>query len=363
MKIVIDARESGSSTGRYIDKLIKYLQKTDKTNEYYLLLKSGRAKAYEDADINFHVVQCDIKEFTFAEQFQLKKLIEDLRPDLVHFGMVQQPVLYRGEVVTTMHDLTTLRFTNKSKNAVVFKIKQFVYKYVNKIVAKKSRVIITPSEFVKNDIVEFAKINPDKITVTPEAADRILEKPEPVQELIDKKYIMYVGRHQSHKNLEQLIKAHQKLLAINPDLFLAVAGKKDRVTKILEKNIDSKGYRNILFTGFVSEGQLRWMYENCEAYVFPSLSEGFGLPGIEAMIHGAPVVSSNATCLPEIYGDAAEYFNPLDTDDMVKKIGRVIASDELRKKLVKKGRIQASKYSWERMAEQTLAVYDKVLKS
>ena len=149
----------------------------------------------------------------------------------------------------------------------------------------------------------------------------------------------------------------------NPELILAIAGKKDSTTEILEKYISGKGYKNIIFAGFVSEGELRWMYENCAAYIFPSLSEGFGLPGLEAMVHGAPVVSSSATCLPEIYGDAAHYFDPLDTEDMVQKIEDVIANEDLRKTLIEKGKAQAAGYSWKKMAEQTLAVYEKVLKS
>jgi glycosyltransferase involved in cell wall biosynthesis len=117
----------------------------------------------------------------------------------------------------------------------------------------------------------------------------------------------------------------------------------------------------VIFTGYVSEGRLRWLYEHAAAYVFPSLSEGFGLPPLEAMIHGAPVVSSNATCLPEIYGDAAHYFDPTDVSDMAKKIDDVLSNPKLREELVEKGKIQVKKYSWKRMTEQTLDVYKKVL--
>src|SRR5690606_11583791 len=94
---------------------------------------------------------------------------------------------------------------------------------------------------------------------------------------------------------------------------------------------------DIVFTGFIPDEELKWLYEHALSYVFPSLSEGFGLPGLEAMVHGCPVVSSNATCLPEIYGDAAHYFDPEDVMDMAAKISEVIGSDKLRKDLVKKG--------------------------
>jgi len=111
----------------------------------------------------------------------------------------------------------------------------------------------------------------------------------------------------------------------------------------------------------VSEGQLRWLYENTAAYIFPSLSEGFGLPGLEAMAHGAPVVSSNATCLPEIYGNAAHYFDPLDINDIANKTNDVLTNSDLRNELIKKGKTQAAKYSWQQMAKQTLEVYKKAL--
>ena len=103
------------------------------------------------------------------------------------------------------------------------------------------------------------------------------------------------------------------------------------------------------------------LYQNAKAYVFPSLSEGFGLPGLEAMAHGCPVISSNATCLPEVYGDAAHYFDPLDVDDMTQKISEVIDSKSLREDLVKKGTDQLVHYSWEKMASETHSIYSSTL--
>ena len=143
--------------------------------------------------------------------------------------------------------------------------------------------------------------------------------------------------------------------------MLVLAGKKDANYRRLEKHVEKKGITNVLFTDFVSEGQLRWLYENCEAYVFPSLSEGFGLPGLEAMLHGAPVISSSATCLPEIYGEAAQYFDPLNVQSMANAINIVLINRFLRTELIAKGKDQVAKYSWERTAEQTLGVYARIL--
>ena len=199
-KIVIDARELRTSTGRYIERLLYYLQQIDKTNDYTVLLKPKDIDSWTPTNKKFKKEACPFKEFTFAEQTALLAQIKRIDPELVHFGMVQQPVLYKGKTVTTMHDLTTTRFRNPSKNWLIFTIKQMVYRWVNKRVAKKSDAIITPSEFVKDDVAKYAKINSRKITVTYEAADEINETPEPVNELIDQSYIFYVGRNTPHKN-------------------------------------------------------------------------------------------------------------------------------------------------------------------
>ena len=360
-KLVIDARQSGETTGRYIDKLIEYLYKLNAPYAITIITKPHRDKYIESIAPKFKVVTTNFKEFTFDEQIAFKKQIESLLPDLVHFGMVQQPIRYRGKVVTTMHDLTTLRFLNPAKNTAILKAKQVVYARVNKTVAKKSLAIITPSKYVKDDVVNYTHIKPDKVTVTYESADKIQDKPEVVPALKGKRYIMYIGKPFPHKNLQRLIAAFNIIKNTNPDLVLVLAGKKDILYSRVEEDVKTKGVGNIVFTGFVSEGQLRWLYENCQAYVFPSLSEGFGLPGVEAMIHGAPVVSSNYTCLPEVFGEAAEYFNPMDVNDMASAIKRVIDNETLRKKLITSGHKQVAKYSWERMTKQTLAVYKTIL--
>jgi glycosyltransferase involved in cell wall biosynthesis len=361
MRIVIDAREYTTSTGRYMFRLVQYLEKLDHKHDYVILLKPSDMNAYPLSNPHFTKVECPHKEFTFDEQIGFNKQLKALKPDLVHFGMVQQPVLYKGKSVTTMQDLTTARFRNPSKNPLIFTIKQQIYKWVNKRVAKKADAIITPSEYVKEDVAQYTGIDNNKITVTYEAADPITDKPESIDKLIGSRFIMYIGRPTPHKNLDRLINAFVELQKSKPDLMLVLAGKNDSNYERIKSSVKSRNIANIFFTGFVNDGQLRWLYENCQVYVFPSLSEGFGLPGLEAMAHGAPVASSNSTCLPEIYGNAAHYFNPLSIDSMASSIKDVLDNKSLRAELVKTGKIQVEKYSWERMAKQTLAVYEQVL--
>ena len=359
--IVVDARELRTSTGRYVERLLHYLQEIDQTNNYSVLLNPKDVEGWQPTNERFKKVPCPHKEFTFDEQLGLKHQIKALKPDIVHFTMIQQPIWYRGKTVTTMQDLTTVRFTNPDKNPLVYKFKQQVYTYVINQVVKKSSKIIAISEFVKKDITDFTGVNPDKIVVTLESADQLADSSTPLPDLQNKKFIMYVGRPTPHKNLERLIEAFSLLRAQHPDVLLVLAGRKDNNYRRIEDGVKAKGLKNVVFTDFVSDGELRWLYENCEAYVFPSLSEGFGLPGLEAMLHGAPVVSSNATCLPEVHGDAAHYFDPTDTQSMADAINEVLTDKNLRDKLIVKGREQVKKFSWQRMAKQTLAVYKEVL--
>ncbi len=362
MTIAIDARELRTTSGRYVERLLHYLQDVDSENKYLVLLKPSDFDGWNAKNPNFEKVLCPHKEFTFAEQVAFKRQLDSLKPDLVHFTFVQQPAFYNGLVVTTMQDLTTLRFRNRSKNAIVFWLKLQVYKWLNKRVARKSKLLITPTEYVRRDVANYTGVSTSKITATLESADAINDAPEIVPGVSEGRYLLYVGRPAENKNLSRLVEAFAILQKNHKDLQLVFAGKLNKSYHMLQNEVQARGVSGVVFTDFVSEGQLRWLYENCAVYVFPSLSEGFGLPGLEAMIHGAPVVSSNATCLPEVLGEAARYFNPYDTTAIARAIEDVLESNKLRNSLIHAGLAQTKKYSWRRMAEQTLGVYKKALK-
>ncbi len=360
--LLIDARESGTSTGTYVDNLVRYLHKLNPPYQVTILTKHKRVEFMKSIAPKFEVHMSPFKEFTFREQLGLLGQIKKLRPDLVHFGMVQQPILYRGKTVTTMHDLTTIRFTNPAKNWLVFKFKQLVYKWLNRVVARKSTAIITPTEFVKEDVAKFARVNSSKIHVTYEAADKIIVPPEPVEGLEGKSFLLFVGRPQPHKNLRKLIDAFVELKKSHKDLVLALAGKTDLAYLQLAHYAKKAGVGDdVIFTGWADDSQKRWLYEHTKLYVFPSLSEGFGLPGLEAMAHGAPVVSSNTTCLPEVYKDSVLYFDPTSQEEMVATIQKVLGSKSVAETLRRKGAALVKQYSWERMARQTLDIYKKIL--
>lgn len=359
--IVIDARIISSTTGRYVERLLTYLQDIDTTNKYTVLVPTKDLKYWKPKNKNFTVKAADFANYSLAEQTGFKTFLDNLNADLVHFCMPQQPVQYKGNHVTTVHDLTLLQTYNSDKNWLVFHVKQFIGKFVFKHVARSSSHIITPTNYVRNEFAKFADIPKERITVTYEAAESGSTN-EAAVELPFKKFLLYVGQQSDYKNIKRLGDAHQKLLDTHPDLGLVLVGKKTPAHLRNEAYFEKRQYKNIHFTGFVTDEQLTWLYHHCEAYVFPSLMEGFGLPGLEAMANGAPVVSSNRTCLPEVYEKAALYFDPEDTQDMTEKIGQVLSDKALRKELVRNGTNQVKWYSWEKMAKQTHEVYMNALK-
>ncbi|MBU0721871.1 glycosyltransferase family 4 protein [Patescibacteria group bacterium] len=178
--------------------------------------------------------------------------------------------------------------------------------------------------------------------------------------LISQPYLLYVGNAYPHKNLEGLIKVFFEINKKLPGLKLILAGGEDYFY-IRLKQYAKKFSNNIIFLGHVPDSELKALYAKAALYVFPSFYEGFGLPPIEAMAHGLVVVSSNKTCLPEILGQAALYFNPEDEIDMKNKIEQALADEKLRENLRNRGYEQAKKYSWSRCTSQTLKVYKNCL--
>jgi glycosyltransferase involved in cell wall biosynthesis len=361
MHIAIDARIINSSTGRYVERLVTYLQEVDTENEYSILVPTKDKDFWKPRNANFTVRTVDFDNYSFAEQTGFKKYLKKLNADLVHFCMPQQPLGYKGNKVTTFHDLTLLKTYNSDKNWFVFHAKQKVGKYVFKKVIENNNELIAISKFTQKELADFAPESIGKTNLIYDAAD-VLQIAPKKYDLPFKKYILYVGQQSDYKNIKRLGDAHQILLAKYPDLGLVLVGRKNASALANEKYFNGRNYQNILFTDFVEDPQLIWLYTHASAYIFPSLMEGFGLPGLEAMGYGTPVVSSNATCLPEVYGQAAHYFNPTDTSDMAEAIDQVLSNDKIRTRLSKAGYKQIKKYSWKKMAKETHAVYMRVLK-
>lgn len=362
--IVIDARIRQSSTGRYVDRLIEHLQKIDHENKYTVLVTPK--DSWEPSAKNFSRLVSPYPQFSFnpLHQFGFAWQLYGLRPNLVHFPMNQQPLLYFGPVITSTMDMTMLRFTRAGKHSRIYHaIRMLAYRFLFWYSLKKSKRVITISEFVKQDVEEHYPFTKNLITVTYCASEPVLAgKAKPLKG-VGKPFIMHVGSPFPHKNLERLVDAFELIKTEQPDLQLVLAGKKEYFfDQLIEKKISKSKHKNdVIVTGFIEDAELKWLYENASAYVLPSLSEGFGLPGLEAMAHGTPLASSNATCLPEVYGDAAAYFDPLDIQSIAVVVNEILTDSKLSNKLRTLGYKQVIRFSWKKMAKQTLEVYDQVL--
>ncbi len=362
--IVIDARIRRSSTGRYTDRLIEHLQKADTANRYTILLEPD--DTWKPSNPNFTTLPCRFKQFSLnpVDQLAFPRQLYSLKPDLVHFTMTQQPLLYFGKTITTTHDLTMLRYTRPGKLPKwVHFLRMNAYQLMMWWAHKKSARIITPTQFVADDIEQSYPGTEQKLRVTHESSDHLDSSVKPVALKGAKKpFIFHVGSPFPHKNIKRLIQAFEIVKETQPDLQLILGGKKEQYYKELEGWAQNSPVKDsILFYGFVPDPEMRWLHKNAEAYVLPSLSEGFAIPGLEAMQNNCALVSSNATCLPEVFGDGASYFDPLEIPDIARAINELLRNDRLKEKLIKNGQNQVKKYSWDKMAKQTKAVYNEVL--
>lgn len=358
--IVIDARKIKSTTGRYVFELVKNLELIDSKNNYTIIVLPSEADYYKPQAPNFKVVTAPYKHYTFGEQLGFNRFLRKLKPDLVHYYMPQQPLLYTKPAVTTIHDLNLLRVTENDMNPAELSVKKKIFAVLLRKVAKRSKQIITPTQYTKDDLVNWAHISPKKVTVTYLGVYDI-DKLEPVPRYKDVPYFAYLGRAEPYKNNRRMIEAHQKLLAEYPTLRLVIIGQLDELRKADIAWVKSRAYKNVDFVGWLSDEQAAWLYKHSKGYVGPSYLEGFGLPALEAMKQDAPIISADTTCSPEVFGDAAHYFDPFNVDGMARAMNDVLTNEPLRKKLIAAGKVRSKKYSWKKMAEETLAIYKKVL--
>lgn len=350
-----------SGIGRYIRNLINHLQLIDKKNEYLILhLKDDFDKLeYKD---NFYKILADFRWYGASEQIKLPGLLKSLKPDLVHFPHFNVPVFYKGKFVVTIHDLIHQHFSMQratTRGPLIYKLKQLGYKKVFQNALNKSQKILVPSDFVKKQLINDYQVTSQKIIVTPEAVDDKLCKIKAVKR-VDPPYIFYVGNAHPHKNVEGLIRAFRELKLKYAELSLVLSGNDHYFWQKIKSEFQQEG---IIFTGHISDEELVGLYKNAKCFVMPSLEEGFGIPLLEAMACGCPVVSSNAGSLPEVGGDAALYFDPKESSDMIKKISQVLDNEKLRQQLIQKGLNKYKQFSWQKLAKETLEVYENCISS
>lgn len=372
-RIGLDARMFGSSMtgiGIYTEELLRHLLKIDSENEYTAFVLP---QVYDDFPFfapNLQKVKVTYPHYSYTEQLLYPTQLGKHKLDLIHYTNFNTPVFFRTlKSVVTVHDLTLLFFKGRKHSP----IKGRAYRYAIKKACTNASRIIAVSQATKDDIVHYLGIDPDKIAVVYSGISARFKAPADPAKIeavkskynISRPYYMYVGQWREHKNLVRLIRAFALLRRrYNVDHQLVIIGAVDPKAPEVMQSIKDLGLKDdVIVTGYIADEELPHFYYGAEAFVFPSLYEGFGIPPLEAMTAGTPVISSNASVMPEVLGDAALYFDPLDIEDIAAKLSQFAGSYRLKKELKEKGLVQVKKYSYLKTAKDTLAVYKKVLDS
>ena len=255
--------------------------------------------------------------------------------------------------VFTIHDLIHLYFPGNAKF-----IKKIFYELILKPISKKAAKILTVSEFSKKTIIEWANIPAEKIIVVKNGIKKNLT-PEGIKHSPGYPYLLHTGNTKAHKNIERLLRAFS-LAKIDHNIKLILTGQRTTgLQKILRKNRLEK---RIIFTGTLSETELGVYYRGATALIFPSLYEGFGLPVIEAMACGTPVLTSDVTSLPEVAGNAALLIDPYEINSIACGIEEIVNNKELQKTLIEKGFQRTKLFSWDETAEKVQEILNEIIK-
>lgn len=359
MRIGIDARMiNESGIGRYTRNLLQNLQKIDKKNEYivFLLGESFESLVFKR---NFSKARADFRWYTVSEQLKFPNLLSRYELDLVHFPHFNVPILYRGKFVLTIHDLIHQHFQMRKASSLdpfKYKIKTLGYSLVFNSAVKRAVTIFTPTNFVKEQLISECGLDYGKIVVTPEAVEEKIIRlaGRKSKKIIDGDYLFYVGNVHPHKNMDKVIEAFEVLKIKHPALKLVLSGKNNYFWERLKSRHQTP---DIIYTGYVTDEQLVALYKGAQVFVMPSLEEGFGIPVLEAMACDCPVVASDIGAIREVGESGAVYFNPMNTDDIAEKIDQIISDEKLKERLKNEGKKRVGKFSWERMAKQTMEVY------
>ncbi len=357
-KIVIDARFWGPShtgLGRYTQSLVTALEKI-KPNFNISLLVNQTQKT------KFNQIKVKAKPYSIKEQFEIPKILNQLKPDLVHFLHFNVPLRVKQSFIVTIHDLIKHHSTGRAtttKSVLSYPVKRLAYFLTIKSSINKSQKILTPSNWVKKDILKHYSVNQAKIIVTPEAADKTYFHTKPsLNRPLKSPYLIYVGNAYPHKNLIQLIKAVQKTT-----LKLIIVTGRDIFYQRLRQTIrELKVQQVVKIKGFTSDKSLKSLYFHSTAFISTSLFEGFGLPGLEALASKTLVLASKRASMPEVYQKHAFYFNPDDLDNIVNQITQVTQlTPSQRQARLQAGLTHAQSFSWQKTAKATLKVYEDCL--
>lgn len=374
VRVAIDIRDiTDFGVGTYIRNVARTLLRLDHENEYFLIGDPERVSEIGDLPPNFHAVEFSGDQDSIRGYIQFRKILRQHRCDLVHIPhLVSVPQYLPCPYVITVHDLLDYMYRAHNGSS----LRRAVHLSCTSNVLKRAARIFAVSNFTKKDIERLFRIRPSSIDVVYNAIDerfRLGHATDADRQFIAERYqvnypfILYTGRISPHKNVVRIIEAFSALKAELekedrlPDLKLIIIGDEVSRHPDLRRTVIRSGVQNdVRFLGFVPIDVLRIFYDAAKVFVFPSLYEGFGLPPLEAMAHGTPVVTSNTSSLPEVVGNAAVLVNPENVFELMRAVHRVLVDQPLRERLKQRGYEQAARYSWNSSVERILDVYREV---
>lgn len=366
MKIGIDARLYGvkhTGIGRYVKNLVLALGQIDKDNEY-VVFGGEELKKDIKAFPNFQFVRLETPIYSFAEQLINPLAFSRENLDVLHVPHFNAPILYSGKLVLTIHDLIKHLSTGAQTTTLPlwqYQIKHTVYRLLTWFNCIRANQIVTPSNYWNGQLQKIYHLRPQKIHTTYEAVDKeitINHKSKPEEVLakynLEKPFVLYTGNLYPHKNVPFLINTIEKFNQTHEhQLTVGIVCARS----IFESRLPQSSVAKAL--GYVPDDDLAILYSQALALVHPSLVEGFGLTGLEAMADNLLVISSNATSLPEVYKDAALYFDPKKSEELINCLEVAFKDHELVEELKRKGKALVKTYSWKKTAQQTLKVYEQ----
>lgn len=372
MKIGIDGRAAkwyrGTGIGTYTYQLISSLSKVDKKNDYLLFMPES-CNSDLKLDINFQVKSItENNQSSFWDEVNIPNILKDKDIELYHVPQngVGLPEEKDCPFIITLHDVIPY----KMPETVGDNYLRIFNEEMPKIVSRCDG-IITVSNFSRDDIAEAFNFPKEKIYVTYLAAEDIyrpLDKIECSQLIkscysIEGDYILYIGGFSPRKNIVGLIEAFSKLKEVyKKDLKLVIAGKQGKSYSIYKQRTEDLNISNsVIFPGFIPLEHLPQLYNAAKLFVYPSFYEGFGLPPIEAMACGVPVIASNVTSVPEVIKDCALFVDPHNVDNICQVMYNALLDSDLRQQLILSGLVRSSELNWNNTAANTLIAYNKTI--
>jgi len=366
-RIAIDARKLRDfGIGTYLTNLLVGLERLDNDHEYVLLTSATSRPPVSSA--SFRSVRTAARNYGLLEHVSLPFAATRADVQLYHAPHYVLPWLTRGPAVVTIHDLIHLRFPQYLPGVGAL---QYARTMIRRSYRRATRVL-TVSEATKQDLLEHFGGDPDRIDVVANSVPEAFLRERPEDDLervrerwnLPRRYVLYTGNVKPHKNLERLMRAFARVRA-SPDgeeVHLVLLGSHSARYRPLHRLATELNLQDFVrFVSWLPQDDLAAVYRLAAAFVYPSLFEGFGLPPLEAMACGVAVVSSNASSLPEVCGDAAVYVEPTDIESIASGVLDVLTDDRLRKDLIRKGTARASTFLTAEQARRTVEVYDRAL--